>query len=1011
MSTIGYIWVTFMQKNKSIVQDGVLRVGIGDTAVSPPISLASPQWLTWLANNKQFKFKGSNGHFSARRETRHGGHYWYAYRRRNGKLNKAYLGKSQEITQVHLERIAAKLAGELTLKQLTQLNNKPANSLNKPWAGFPQLAKTSPPILPNNLVKRPRLLKKINTPITIITAPAGFGKSILLNSWRQERADKRVAWVTLDAEDDRLLHFWSSVVMALEKVSPGLAKNLMPYLHISSSISALEIVTRLINELVQDPNNSGNIGLILDDYHHIHNEKVHASMQHWVEHLPLGLQLVIASRTRPPLALGRLRALSWVTEFEPDDLRFTLEEGRDFLQQHTGERPLAFDDMEALVKRTGGWAAGLTLAVLALNKQQDRRNFIDSFSGAHIFLREYFMETALHQQQTAVQTFLLKTSILKQLTGGLCNAVTGQSDGEQMLAHLWQQNLFIVQSEEKVWYRYHDLFAEMLRDRLKTQFGDEVASLHRRAATWYRKHQASSDAVRHLLAIEDWEEAASLIEDVGLRQLIETGEDSRLLRWLQQLPESVVQRHKTLLFVYLRLAHLALSPAEVRSFLQRIELNLAGMPDAEMTADEQDVLAEIRTIQQRRVTEDTALLPIGAADPRWHLLDALWITENYYMPKTEAVGERLWSVYEQAKAEGNLFVILIAGTDCANRAFLKGHLRQAERVLYQILNQVMTQRGSLPEPASICLFLLSRICLARDELDEAQRLLQQAAAVDPNPTSSNMLMNIALTRAQLQLAQGDPEAAVNTMETARALHAQRPSRSWRDKDLAAYTAVYYVRLQKWGDAQRLLAEATTNDEPALSQIVQAEMLLYQDQAAAAEAILNEFVAKYPNGYPNESILGARLLWALALFKQHKIYQARQVLAEAIRLAAPENYIRPFLDHNHQLIPLLALLQQKNLADKSQEFIHDILQTLGHRGDIQELLTKEELDSLTTAASITEREQEVLKLVGDGLSTREIGLQLCISPGTVKTHLTNIYGKLGAKNRVQAVAEAQTLHLL
>ncbi|MCA9919799.1 MAG: hypothetical protein KC445_17705, partial [Anaerolineales bacterium] len=446
-------------------------------------------------------------------------------------------------------------------------------------------------------------------------------------------------------------------------------------------------------------------------------------------------------------------------------------------------------------------------------------------------------------------------------------------------------------------------------------------------------------------------------------------------------------------------------------FFHRIEHNLEGKPDDEMTEDEREVLHEIWNIQRRNSGNDTAVLPTNAADPRWDLLDALWITETDHVLKTEAVGQKMTAIFDQAKIQGNLFVILIAGMDCANRFTLKGQLRQSEKTIHQALNQVMAQRGSLPEPASIGLFLLSRIFLARNELDEGCRLLQQAATVDPNPTSSNMLMNIALTRAQLQSAQGDYDAARNTIQTARALHAQRPSRSWRDQDLAAYEAGFCVRQKNWIDAQRLLVEAATGEEHPLSQIVQAEMLLYQEQPAEAEAMLTEFLVKYPHGYPNESSLGARVLLALALFKGHKLYQARQVLAESIRLAAPENFIRPFLDHGSELLPLLALLQAKHLSDESQEFIQKVVQTLGFSGNIESLIPQEEMESLTTAASITEREQEVLQLVGDGLSTREIGQKLCISPGTVKTHLTNIYNKLGTQNRVQAVAEARLLHLI
>jgi len=1010
------VYVECLMKSvfKPVVEGGVLWLWEQETAVSPSLSLDSLQWNEWLNHHDQFKFKGAAGHFSARRETRHGNDYWYAYRRRNGKLSKAYLGKSEEITLARLEETAAELAGETILNQLTLFTEPPNNAVPKKSSissPYPSLTKIRPPILPPNLITRPRLMQKINSQVTFICAPGGFGKSTLLNAWQQERNDMPVAWAALDADDNHLLRFWSTVIMALQAAMPGLGKGLLPYLQVSSSVTPAEIVARLTNEIVNATKDATCIGLVLDDYHHIQHPDVHNSIQAWLEHLPPSLQLIISGRTRPPIALGCLRARGLVTELEMDDLRFTLEEGIDFLQQHITEQPLAYGDMETLVKRTSGWAAGLMLAVLALNKQQNRQHFLDTFNGAHIFLREYFLESVLHQQSAEVKNFLLQTSVLKQLTGSLCDAVTGQGNGAEMLNRLWQENLFMVRSEDQSWYYYHDLFAEMLSDQLQVLYPNQIPDLHRRAAAWYRQQNASADAVRHLLAIKDWEEAASLIEDVVLRELVEYGEDSRLLRWIQQLPESVFQHHKTLLFVYLRLAKLALPPAEVARFLQRLENNLIGKPNEKMTEGEIGVLTEIRTIRQRKMAGDMSISPDGVADSRWQLLDALWIVEASYMPQTEEVGARICDIYEQARTQGNLFVVLIAGSDFANRAFLHGRLRQSEKIIYQVLQQALTQRGKLPEPASIALIILSQICLLRNELTQARQLLLRATAVDPNPTSSNMPVNIAITRAKLQSAEGNYEAARSTIQAARALQAQHPSGVWRDQDLAAYEAMFCVPTENWAEVERLLNEVAEEDH-GLAELARAEMLVRQNQAAAAEQILWRLLERNPHGIPNEPLMGARLLLALALYGQHKLNHARQVLAEAVRQAAPERFIRPFLKYSAQLSPLLALLQHtETLTSESQDFITEILQASGYTRTPASVLPQEKLQSLVTAASVTEREQEVLRLLSDGLSNREIGLRLCISPGTVKTHLANIYGKLGVNNRVQAMAEARTLQLI
>lgn len=999
---------------KPIVQNGVLREGDSE----PSILLDSAQWDGWLARHKHFRFKGTAGHFSARYEEHNGNGYWYAYRRRDGVLHKAYLGRSSDVDLSRLEEVAATLAGKTVLDQLSLS----ANALDMPtsvdrnaYTAYFTRGKFRPPTLPPILVTRPRLTSQINTPIIFITAPAGFGKSTMLNAWRQECAGTPVAWAALDAEDDHLLRFWSTVIRAFQTVRPGLGQKLMPFLQRSSAITPADIVAQVVDELACTEDDPFCTGLVLDDFHHVRQADVHDSMQIFLEHLPPNLRLIMAGRTRPPLALGCLRATGLVTELELEDLRFTLPEGIAFLQEHVSDEPLAPGDMEALVIRTGGWVVGLKLAVLALNKQSDRRQVIDTFSGAHVFLREYFMETALDQQSEAVQNFLLKTSILKQLSGELCDAVTGQTDGADMLATLWQENLFMSRTEGPAWYRYHDLFVEMLRSQVQRQFPDQIADLHRRAATWYVAQNLSADAVHHFLFIEDWEAAAEVIEDVGLRELASSGEDSRLLDWVQRLPETVVQRHPTLLFVYLRLANLALPRDEVRRFLQRIERNLTVRAQAELTPSEQDVLDEVRRIRGLLSAEGrpvTHLSPGKVPDPRWELLDALLITETFNKPKTDDVGARVREIYDRARVEGNLFAVIFAGTDLSNRALVQGNLRQSEKIAYQVLQQALDQYGRLPETASIALSLLSQVCLARNELAQAHQLLERAQLIDPNPTSSNMPVTIAMIRARLQSAEGRHSEAQATIRAARTLQALRPSGSWDDRDLAAYEARFCVRQGDWQTARQLLRESETEAPHALSELVQAEIWLERQQPDVAETMLTEFVARYPDGFPNESSLDARLMLAQALFAQHKVSQARRALTEAVQLAAAEGYIRPFLDHGRPLTPLFALiLHTQNLPAEAEGFVCEVLHCFGYNRHCSDLMPAENLESLARAASITTREQDVLKLLGDGLSNQEIAAELYISLGTVKTHLSNIFNKLDVTSRVQAVVEGRALKLI
>ncbi len=1012
------------ERDKPLVRHAVLLI-----AETPPIPVGSASWHAWLDQQQGFCFEGDAGHFTARCELRRGIPYWYAYRRRDGKLAKTYLGRAEELMQERLEQASAHLAGQATLTRLASraesadLVGAPNNG--QPTAGAPTdaagdvsflpLSKIKPPILPRNLIVRPRLTQRITAPVTLLIAPSGFGKSTLLNEW-QQTCDIPVAWVSLDKDDDHPLRFWYTVITALRTANPNLVQEFTPF-HLASPAALTEIVTRLANSIVRntDAANPGpHIGLILDDYHHIQHPEIHTSLQTLLEHLPPGLQLIIASRTRPPFALGRLRALQMVAEIKTDDFRFTLAEGVNFLQ-HTSASPLAYSEMQALVKHTEGWVTGLTLAMLALSQQSSPQEFFATFTGAHTYLSEYFTENVLHRQPAAVQAFLLKTSILGRLTGGLCDAVTGQTDGAEMLARLWQDNLFLTRSVEQDWYRYHDLFAEMLLSHLQTQSPSEIPRLHRQAAEWYRTHNAPTDAVHHLLEIEAWEEAASVIESVALRELEELGEDSRLLRWLQQLPETIVQQHKTLLFVYLRLARVGMSHSEVERFLAHIEMNILRKPLVDQTGDEREVVEEIQKIRRLWVVSDSeaAEWSVGQEpDGLWQLLnDITRITSRYHRPELDKVDTLARQVYETARGQRNLFVTLIAGGSCATLATARGQLRRSEKLVQQVLQQALAQLGKLPGPASIALNALSRVYLEHNQLAEAHQALVRAAEIDPNPTSTNMTVAVALQRALLQSAQGHHDAAQATIQAVREIHTRHPSGLWLDEDLIAYQALFCVRGGDCDGAERLLSAGGDADTHPLTAFARAELLLTRKQYAEAQELLTRLLAQYPHGLRTQPLLAGRVMLAIALFEQHQIHQARQAMMEAVRLAAPEAWLRPFLDYA-QCAPLLALvLLTEKLSVEAQTFVKEILRILKHTPGAPRTPPKAELAALATAASISPREQQVLQMVSAGASNQEIAAQLSVSGHTVNTHLKSIYRKLGVNNRARAIAQAQALRLV
>lgn len=969
------------------------------------VQVGSTAWYDWLDQTKKFKYEGMEGHFLARCETRRNKKvYWYAYRRQAGQLNKVYLGKSDQLTCERLRQASISLAERVAEDSLPDADI----SIEIP---FLPTAKVNIPTLPQKLVERPRLTHQINTPLVLLNAPSGFGKSTLLNAWRQS-CDFPVGWLSLDVEDNNPLRFLSALSAALQMCCPEPAHELLPYSRISSSVPLSETIIELSNGISQVTASGQKLGLILDDFHHIHYSEIYEGVQAWMEHLSANFMLILSGRIKPPLALGHLRANGMVTEIDSNDLRFTMDEGINYLSQFPQEPPLAHDDMMKLVNHTEGWAAGLTLAALALGKQDDPRRFIDTFSGAHIYLREYFMETVLQQTTPDTQDFLLKTSILKTLTGSLCDALSGRTDGDEMLSRLWSENLFIVQLEEQGWYRYHDLFAEMLYSQLQARLPEQIPSLHKRAAQWYREQYAPADVIYHLLAIKAWEEAAALMEERALFELEHYGEDSRLLYWLEELPESVVQQHKELLIVYLRLAASALPREKIKTFITRIEGNITCKPVSRRTPDEIEVLTEIRHIWQAWEQQDSFSLPAAVEsryDERWDLLNGL--LRILGKPYSRALDKQTARLYEKAQAQQNLFIILMVGGIRATWALNSGHLRRSEKIAHQVLRQAIGQRGSLPGPASIALATLGKLHFEQNELTLAQKYLQRAAEVDPNPTSTNMPVLIAIRRAELQSMFGKTEEAYATLRAARELHTRRPSGIWTERDLLAHEADIHLRNGDILVAEQLLSQGGEAGVHALSDLVYAEIALMRNQFSVAERLLSKIIVEHPNGLQNDHLMDARVMLPLALFGQHKISRARRMMAETIRVAAPEKFCQPFLKRSLQCLPLLALvLHTENLTSDSQEFIDDILRTTDQYSEIQSSLPEEYTD-LVTAASITSREQDILNLLGTGLTNREMALQLGISESTVKTHLVNIYTKLDVNSRVQALSQAQALKLI
>jgi LuxR family transcriptional regulator, maltose regulon positive regulatory protein len=1013
-----------------LVQNNLLVIDKPDGGSVYSIQVGSQPWVAWLADHSAFTYEGSAGHLAARCELRRGIGYWYGYRRRNGKLNKIYLGKPEELTLDRLERASVLLAGGLPSQRLVGdwdfpdliAALEPQKPAISPATGaleelpFIPLSKVKPPSLPQGLIKRPRLTQRINTPLTLICAPRGFGKTTLLNEWRQS-CEMPVAWVSLREEDNHPLTFWSTVVKALQTIDPGLGQGWRSQLHTSSPSALSRIVVNLINDIIRvtdSPEGPKSIGLVLDHYHYIHNPQIHTSIQTWLEHMPATLKLVVASLIKPPLALGYLRTKGMVVELEVDDLRFTLKEGIEYLYKNMPEPYLAYSQMQELIQRTEGWITGLVLAIPVLTQEEDRTKFKSNFTGSQPLLQEFFSENVHKKLPLEVRTFLVKTSILKALSGPSCDAVTSSSGGTEILARLCEENRFVERLEKPGWYRYHHLFAEVLSVQLQEQFPDEIQHLHRVAAQWYSSHNAQIDTIYHLLASRSWEEAAALIEKVALNELNQFGEDSRLLSWLLQLPEEVLQRHTKLAALYFRLAGISFFSSEVDALLTRTENSLASKSIKGPNSVEQEMLAEIQKFRGVWNTNDLGDLRIftGGDDCTvWQILDGILQCYRDFRRDLINAETKANAVYETAQAAHNPYAILMAGGSCANLALSQGHLRRSEQIAQQVLRQAYSICGKFPEPASISLAALSHVCFMRNQLEQADQFLVRAYDVNPSPTSTIEPVSIAILRANIQSAQGYYEAAFSTIQAARELHQPRPSSIWLDQDLIAYLELFRLRQGIFDSGRELPINRGEIEVSAFSALVRAEILIEEKRSVAAEEILDYLINKYSHGFYMLPILSAKVMLAIALFDQRKLKEASKVFIEASHLAAPEYYIRPFLDYGPKIESLLFLvLHTANLNAGVRFFLRGILTMLGHTGRISKPLSQDESMALAIAASISPREHQILQSISAGLSNQEIAGKFSISASTVKTHLENIFRKLEVNSRTQAIARAQELGL-
>ena len=602
-----------------------------------------------------------------------------------------------------------------------------------------------------DLVPRSRLAERLDEGLArglmLVCAPAGYGKTVLLADWAR-RGQQPLAWLSLDVGDNDPARFWRHGVAALDQARPGLAERVGPLLGPPAPASYQGLVTALINELATEPDQAL---LVLDDYHLIDSETVHASLGFLVEHRPPGLRLVLASRSDPPLALARLRGRGQLAELRAAELRFTADEAAALLQQGAAVSGVALPEtaVAALAARTEGWAAGLQLAALSLRGQPDAAGFTAAFTGSHRYVLDFLAEEVLEHQSEQVRTFLLETSVLERLSGPLCDAVTGRPGSQALLEEAERAGLFVVPLDEvRGWWRYHHLFADLLRARLQAEHPDRAAQLHRNAAAWCAERGLADDAIRHAVAAGELTRAARLIEQHFDERYYLAGEGTTLQRWLSALPDDLVRSRPRLLLAQGQLAIASGRVEEVEPLLdaaERAAPGAAGEPFEPTVGRAGSMLVNVPAliaIRRAFLAQLRGDAEAGAAFASRALAECRegeWLlssTARGFLAMAEWLRGRL------AEAEG-AFASSTAGWQAAGQpaltAWHRVQLAQVQRALgrldaavqtyEQALEAIAVPGRPLPPTAGPVYLGLAEVAYQRNELDRALRYVTEGIAL------------------------------------------------------------------------------------------------------------------------------------------------------------------------------------------------------------------------------------------------------------------------------------------
>lgn len=893
------------------------------------------------------------------------------------------------------------------------------------------------PKMRRDVARRPRLSQRLEegagATLTLLSAPAGFGKSTLLSQWLAESSSKgrAVAWVSLDATDNVPHVFWTYILRALQDATDGHTAGTRAMHEATPTLPMEKLLTELVNELALL---TEDVWLVLDDYHVIDSLEVHAGMAFLVDRLPETLHLVVSTRADPNLPLARLRARGQLLEIRAADLRFDTNEAITFFG-NTSHPRLTTEQVAALQERTEGWIAALQLASLSLERSDDIDGFVTRFAGTDRFIVDYLIEEVLEQQSDPVRQFLLTTSVLDRLSGPLCDEVTGRTDSSEMLIALERANLFVIALDDRrEWHRYHHLFADVLRSRLLHDQVSLVPLLHQRASGWYAAHGLVPEAIQHALGARDFDLAAYLME-LEVPAMRRDRQDAAMHRWLQALPDDVI-RQRPVLSVFaggMRLASGDLKGLEERLNDANRTLANGPMVSTHPWADTSELRTLPATIAVYRAslaqargdmtgTATYAQQALRLAGPEDHLARAG--ATGFLAFAAWAAGdvagalESFTRTLQSLRVAGSLVdelngaVVLAdlhvaAGRPCTARSLVRRALSRAEE------GGVLT--------VAIAAELHVVLSELDDELDDSHSAGQQLAAATTlydQPPGARPSTRWLAARARQGASTGSREAAGVMLD-----QAEQSNQPTIFPDVRPIGA---VRARRWiaeGDLQQAVGWARSTglslaDEPSYLRefehltLVRLQLAQHRQRSlpvaelTPVEVFLERLAVSAAAGGRAGTTFESGLLLALTKEAAGQIQRAIDALAVALTaVPEPDGYARLILDEGPAMLGLLRDVPQQGVAGDHSKRI------LALSGSASVSPDAPTLASAWRGEPMTDRELEVLSLLDSDLSGPQIAGELFVSQNTLRTHTKHIFTKLGVTSRRAAVSRARDHGLL